>query len=81
MMKLESVPKHADVAVGDTVITSGFSTIFPKGIDVGVVKKINDKRGSNYFDIDVALNNDLSLVDNVYVISNNLKELQEEVEK
>ncbi len=81
MMKLESVPKHADVAVGDTVITSGFSTIFPKGIDVGIVKKINDKRGSNYFDIDVALNNDLSLVDNVYVISNNLKELQEEVEK
>ncbi len=81
MMKLESVPKHANIVVGDTVVTSGFSTIFPKGIDVGVIKKINDKRGSNYFDIDVMLNNDLALVENVYVIINNQKALQEEVEK
>ncbi len=81
MMKLESVPKHADVEIGDTVITSGFSTIFPKGIDVGIIKKINDKRGSNYFDIDVMLNNDISLIENVYVIINNQKDLQEEVEK
>lgn len=42
----DSIPKRADVAVGDTVVTSGFSTIFPKGIPVGTIVEIrNDSRG------------------------------------
>ena len=78
---LTSIPKHANVAEGDSIITSGFSTIFPRGIFVGTIEKINLDKGSNYFNIIVKLNNDLALVDDVYVIKNNKKDKKLEVEK
>ncbi len=80
-IKLTSIPKHANIETGDTIITSGFSTIFPKGIFVGTIKEINLIRGSNYYDISVYLNNNLALAENVYVIENLKKDLKEEVEK
>jgi rod shape-determining protein MreC len=80
-IKLTSIPKHANIENGDTIITSGFSTIFPKGIFVGTIEEIQLVRGSNYFDITVHLNNDLALVENVYVIENLKKYQKEEVEK
>ena len=78
---LEEIPKHANIIVGDTLITSGFSTIFPKGIIVGTIDDIQLDRGSNYYDITVKLINDLALVQEVYVIDNKKKELIKEVEE
>ena len=34
---LEEVPRHAKFHIGDTIVTSGFSTTFPEGIDIGTV--------------------------------------------
>jgi rod shape-determining protein MreC len=43
---LTYVPKHADIAVGDRVITSGLGGLFPEGIPVGyVVTKYEHKSG------------------------------------
>jgi len=78
---LEEIPKHANIIVGDTLITSGFSTIFPKGIVVGVIDDIRLDRGSNYYNISVLLINDLALTEDVYVIDNKKKELIKEVEE
>ena len=36
------VDKNEDFAVGDTVVTSGLSRIFPKGLPVGIVTKVED---------------------------------------
>lgn len=36
---LGGLPLHADIAVGDTVVTSGYSYIFPEGLMVGVVEE------------------------------------------
>jgi rod shape-determining protein MreC len=79
--KLISIPKHANVMEGDSIITSGFSTIFPKGIFIGIIKKIDLNRGSNYFDITVNLVNDLSLEKNIYIIGNKKRELKLDVEE
>lgn len=76
---LTSVPKHAIVEVGDTIITSGFSTIFPKGIFVGKIEKVDLQRGSNYFDITVKLVNNLALEQDIYVIGNRKKNLKLDV--
>ncbi len=78
---LEEIPKHANISRGDTLITSGFSTVFPKGIVVGTIDEIELNRGSNYYDITVNLINDLALIDNVYIIENTKKELKKEVEE
>jgi len=40
-----NIPRNADVVEGDTIITSGFGGIFPKGIAVGTVKSLKDDGG------------------------------------
>ena len=39
---------HIDISVGDTIVTSGYGTIFPKDINIGVVSKIRNRDNSGY---------------------------------
>ena len=34
---LKDLPRHAEFNLGDTVVTSGYSTVFPEGVMVGTV--------------------------------------------
>lgn len=65
---VEEVPKHADIAVGDTIITSGFSSVFPRGIEIGKITNFSVEPGSANYTIDVTVNNDISKIEYVYVI-------------
>ncbi|MBK9255512.1 MAG: rod shape-determining protein MreC [Saprospiraceae bacterium] len=69
-MTLESIPKHEEVSIGDTIITSGYSTMFPKGILVGKVERFIIEPGSNSFSITVKLFNKLSNIKYAYVVQN-----------
>ena len=80
-LQLQHIPKHAGVALGDTVITSGYSTVFPPEIPIGVIENIQLPSGSNYFDIRVKLFNLLANMEYVYVVNNRLKPVQNEIEK
>ena len=53
--KLEEIPSHVNVAAGDTVVTSGFSAIFPEGVMIGVVDRARRIENTMYCDIDIAL--------------------------
>lgn len=77
---LNDVPRHADVQVGDTIITRGSSAIYPRGINVGVVGAVEAKEGTNFHKIRVALFNDFSKIRYVYVVENLLKEEQRDIE-
>lgn len=68
-MKMVDVPKHANVSIGDTVVTSGYSISFPKFINLGIVKDLNIIGGSNNYDILVNLSYDLSKISKVYVVA------------
>ncbi|NND07514.1 MAG: rod shape-determining protein MreC [Saprospiraceae bacterium] len=70
LAKLEDVPKHADVQVGDKLITSGFSAIFPKGLKVGTIVDFSLNDGSNFYDINVQLSVDIANAHYVYVVKN-----------
>ncbi len=65
---LEDIPKHADVEVGDTIQTSGYSRHFPVGLDVGKVQDISLSQGSNSYTIQVQLFNDMNNLEVVYVL-------------
>jgi rod shape-determining protein MreC len=80
-MSLEAVPKHADIQIGDTVETSGYSHIFPKGLMVGTVDTFWIEGGSNFYTIDVSMVNDLSKVNQVYVVKNLVKMELDSLEK
>ncbi len=73
---LNDVPNHAPISKNDTIITSGYSYIFPEGIVVGTVDSLWSVPGNDYFVIKVKLVNDLSKVEHVYPIENmNLTQL------
>ncbi len=70
IVQLVDVPKLAPVAVGDTIITGGRSTIFPKGIGIGKVVSFQLDETENYYIIDVKLFNDMTNIGHVYIIEN-----------
>ncbi|MCB0644446.1 MAG: rod shape-determining protein MreC [Phaeodactylibacter sp.] len=69
-MYLEDIPKHANLAKGDTVITSGYSYRFPKDIPIGVVDTFWLEPGSNSHTIKVKLFIDLNRIEYVQILKN-----------
>jgi len=67
-MVVEEVPKHAKITEGDTIITSGYSTVFPKGIPIGKITNFYVEQGSANFSIDVEVNEDLARLEYAYII-------------
>ena len=72
--QLIDVPRLAPIAVGDTVVTGGKSTIFPMGILVGTIKNFELGEGENYYKLDIQLFNDMTNLNHVYLIGNTNKE-------
>jgi rod shape-determining protein MreC len=77
---LHDIPQHSNVQIGDTVVTSGYSSIFPPDIPVGVVKSYEIKRG-NFYEIRIRLFADFKKIRHVNVVSflyrNEVKTLNE----
>jgi len=69
-VQLVDIPKQAPVQVGDSIITGGLSTIFPKGIPIGRVTSFKLDATENYYIVDVFLFNDMTNIGHVYVIKN-----------
>ena len=68
-VQLSDIPRQAPLKIGDTIETGGKSTIFPEGILVGVISKIN--KGSTADNkVDVTLFNDMSNLGFVQVVKN-----------
>ena len=74
--KLINIPKHVKLFLGDTIVSSGFSAIFPKGIDLATITGIEKPSGNNFYDIDIKFINDFKNLEQVYVVKNVLKEEQ-----
>ncbi len=77
---LINLPKHAEVSVGDTVITSGFSTVFPYGIDIGTISDYSIESNEDAFEVDVKLFNDISSTTHAYIIKSNKQDEKIEIE-
>jgi len=68
-----AIRKYAEMKVGDTIVTSGYSTIFPKNLDLGVVEDFKVESGGETFLTRVKLFEDYNSVNEVYVIHSHLK--------
>lgn len=67
---LKEIPFHVIVNVGDTVVTSGYSNIFPDGMMIGVIKKFGVVNGTNFYDIKVELSTNFKTLKYVEVVQN-----------
>jgi len=77
---LNDIPGHVDVRKGDTLVTRSASGIYPRGIQIGTVAKVEQKDGSNFHQIRVLLNNDFGRLRYVYIVDNLLRAEQELIE-
>lgn len=77
---MEEVPRHAVFAIGDSIVTSGFSSSFPKDIPVGVVIGKIKADNDNFFVLKVKLNSDFNNLSSVRVLKDALKEEMDSLE-
>ncbi len=62
------VIKTCDIEEGDTIVTSGLGRIFPKGLYLGKVKRINDSPNKLFKDVRVTPAVDLSKLEEVLIV-------------
>jgi rod shape-determining protein MreC len=66
---VKDMPRHSLFSLGDTVVTSGHSAVFPAGIPVGTVEEITDSDDGLSYLLTVKLFADFGRLNNVRVIS------------
>jgi len=77
---LNEIPFHVEISKGDTIITSGYSTIFPEGTLIGVIDDFHIE-GGNFYKITVNLSTDFKQLTYVNVIRNLTRMEQMDLEK
>lgn len=66
-IQMDEVPAHASPAVGDTIITSGYSAIFPEGMMIGVIDKAQISENARFWNINLVPAVDFSKLNYVTV--------------
>jgi rod shape-determining protein MreC len=59
---------HEDVRVGDTVISSGFGGVYPKGLLIGTVTSVRQEAYGFFHEIEVKPAVDLARLEEVLVL-------------
>ncbi len=77
---LTDIPHHVTLNTGDSIITSGYSAIFPEGIMVGTITDF-DIYGGNFWSVTVKLSTDFRKLNQVYVIRDLFREELLELER
>jgi rod shape-determining protein MreC len=67
---LKEIPFHIIVNVGDTIVTSGYSNVFPEGIMIGTITKFDVESGTNFYNIKVELSTNFKTLKYVEVVQN-----------
>lgn len=78
---LKDIPTHIQLNVGDTIITSGFSHIFPEGIPIGSINEYYIEKGDNFYTIKLDFFVDFNNLSYVMVVDNLMKKEQESLAK
>ncbi|MEI6123693.1 MAG: rod shape-determining protein MreC [Bacteroidota bacterium] len=81
IVTLKDVPTHVKISVGDTIISSGYSMMFPEGILIGSIYNYEINKGKDFYEIKVKLFNDFNNISYVYIINNLMKDELNELEK
>jgi rod shape-determining protein MreC len=68
--EVKEVPKNVNIEIGDPVVTSGFSDIYPGGLPVGKVIAIFDENWQSQKTIHLQINSDLDGLQYLFIITN-----------
>ena len=80
IVELNDIQKYADLKLNDTIVTSGFSIVFPEGLPIGTVDAFQVEAGGFSYSINVKLFENLSALDHVYLINHLYKSEKNQLE-
>jgi rod shape-determining protein MreC len=67
--KVFNIPEHIRAKIGDKIVTSGYSAIFPENIEIGTIEKITLNPTTAWNDYKIKYVTDFMSVNYVYVIN------------
>jgi len=70
---LYEIPNHVLISKGDTVVTSGFSAIFPPELIIGTVDNFEKNSDNNFYTITINLATNFKNLNSVVIIENLMK--------
>ncbi len=70
-LSLSGIPKHVSLSKGLSIVTNGYSTVFPKGIPIGQIDVYDISKNGVFFDISVEPYTDFSEMGHVYILKDN----------
>jgi rod shape-determining protein MreC len=71
--KVRFIPRHIEVHIGDSVVTSGFNSIFPQGLLIGSITDFDLPEESPFYEASIRLATDFTSLDKVYIVKNQFK--------
>lgn len=78
---VKDLPRHSEFNLGDTVVTSGYSTVFPAGIMIGTIDDMSDSNDGLSYLLKVKLSTDFGKLSDVRIIAKKHQEEQIKLEK
>ncbi len=73
-LQLFDIASINNLNIGDTIITGGMSTYFPKDILIGTIANFEVIKDNGYYNIQVDLSNSIGNLNSVYIIDNKHKD-------
>ena len=65
---LDFIPQTSPLEVGDTVLTSGYSSVFPEDYMVGTVSRVDETNHTGFYNIEVKFSTNFHSLDQVYFV-------------
>jgi len=76
-LNVDNFSKTLPLKINDTIVTAGFSSIFPPDLPVAIIKKLEPNPTSSFFICDVRLTNAIPSLTDVYIVVNkNIEEIK-----
>ena len=66
---VDDIPRHAHFRLGDYIVTSGYSSVFPPGIIVGRIKHVYNSYNGLSYRLKITLSTDFTRLRDVCVIN------------
>ncbi len=68
--KVLFVPRHLQLIANDSIVTSGYNSVFPPGLLIGTIKSFDIESNATFYNVALQLANNFYSLSYVYVIDN-----------
>lgn len=75
------IPRNVEVQKGDSVVTSGYNSVFPESVLIGTVEKVEQLASESFLAIEIRFATDFQQLTYVYAVNYKLKEERKALEE